>query len=587
MYVDIVWWEAEDPETGLPVVKGGEYHNVCNLSFAPQTDLTGNSLPINQYTIDIITEDDIPTETVGHSLYDDRDFLWADWPITKVQRLAPNCVRVTASSWLHKLDGQMEAVMYEDEPASDAIEACFGTGSRDYSVNAAIAAKTVTGFAPAQTARERLTWLCFVLGAFVVDTFRDDARITGIDSTASLIPLKRTYMRPTVDADKWVTGLKITAYSFREGTQEEWETDDNSYMFPTPWIATPQTVTLANSYAPEGTPPNVVEINGIYLINPSNVGEIAARLAQYWFNPMTVKADVVNNRLYRPGYLVQVYTGLDTVVSGYIQQESFAFGKQSKSTIKLIGVNNLPLHELAIKCMNGGYLIRTDTFNIPANASYNIELSRIDKLENDVLTIYFPEEDKITGVMGDTDIEIESQYIRILEMSKNDDTIWFVVYYKNSFSLGSGLPYMVSANLTGPTLDGQDRFHISNLGSAYWQYPFGSTSDDTAAYFDWMYDYNVPLLTVHIKKLTPGVYYFWVYDIYRNQSDIEHMEDLGVTATVYRNAAAISIAECDGNKVNPGTGLIYPYWNIWEIEIDSDRKVKIEKINSYTVDPIE
>ena len=141
MYVDIVWWEAEDPETGLPVVKGGEYHNVCNLSFAPQTDLTGNSLPINQYTIDIITEDDIPTETVGHTLYDDRDFLWADWPITKVQRLAPNCVRVTASSWLHKLDGrQLEAVMYEDEPASDAIEACFGTGSRDYSINAAIAA---------------------------------------------------------------------------------------------------------------------------------------------------------------------------------------------------------------------------------------------------------------------------------------------------------------------------------------------------------------------------------------------------------------------------------------------------------------
>ena len=398
--MDIVWWEMEDPETGLPVVKGGEYHNVCNLNFAPQTDLTGNSLPINQYTIDIITEDDIPTETVGHTLYDDRDFLWADWPITKVQRIAPNCVRVTASSWLHKLDNwQMEAVMYEDEPASDAIEACFGTGSRDYSINSAIAAKTVTGFAPAQTARERLTWLCFVLGAFVVDTFRDDARITGIDSSTTLIPLERTYMRLTVDADKWVTGLKITSYSFREGTQEEWETDDNSYMFPTPWIATPQTVTLANSYAPEGTPANVIEIDSIYLINPSNVSEIAARLAQYWFNPTTVQADVVNNRLYRPGDLVQVYTGLDTMVSGYIQQESFAFGKQSMSTIKLIGALDVELAKLTVNYTYQGGRIQKEEYMLPVGLPFTIDTLYVDKTEGGRRRIYRPTADTVEGTM--------------------------------------------------------------------------------------------------------------------------------------------------------------------------------------------
>jgi len=400
MYVDIVWWEAEDPETGLPVVKGGEYHNVCNLNFAPQTDLTGNSLPINQYTIDIITEDDIPTETVGHTLYDDRDFLWADWPITKVQRIAPNCVRVTASSWIAKLDRwQMEAVMYEDEPATNAIAACFGTGSRDYSINSAIAAKTVSGFAPAQTARERLTWLCFVLGAFVVDTFRDDARITGIDSTTTLIPLERTYWRPTVDADKWVTGLKITSYSFREGTQEEWETDDNSYMFPTPWIATPQTVTLANSYAPEDAPANVVEIDSIYLINPSNVSEIAARLAQYWFNPTTVQADVVNNRLYRPGDLVQVYTGLDTMVSGYIQQESFAFGKQSMSTIKLIGALDIPTAKLTVNYRYNGKRIQKEEYMLPVGLTFTIDTLYIDQTKNGRRRIYRPTTDTVTGTM--------------------------------------------------------------------------------------------------------------------------------------------------------------------------------------------
>lgn len=398
--MDIVWWEMEDPETEELVVKGGEYHNVCNLNFAPQTDLTGNSLPINQYTIDIITEDDIPTETVGHTLYDDRDLLWADWPITKVQRIAPNCVRVTASSWLNKLDNrQLDAVMYQSEPASSAIEACFGTGNRDYSINSAIAAKTVTGFAPAQTARERLTWLCFVLGAYVVDTFRDDARITGIDSSATLIPLERTYMRPTVDTDKWVTGLKITTYSFRQGTQEEWETDDNSYMFPTPWIATLQTFTLANPDVPEGTPANVVEINSIYLINPSNVSEIAARLAQYWFNPTTVQADVVNNRLYRPGDLVQVYTGMDGMVSGYIQQESFAFGKQSKSTIKLIGALPVELAKLTINYRYDGKRIKKEEYMLPVGVAFSVETLYPDITQSGRRRIYRPTIDTVTGTM--------------------------------------------------------------------------------------------------------------------------------------------------------------------------------------------
>lgn len=400
MYVEIRWLGPIDPETGLPTSEGGEYHKVSNLNFAPQTDLTGNSLPINQYTVDVMTTDDIPLEAITHTLYDDRDLLWADWPITKVQRIAPNCVRVTASSWLHKLDGrQMEAVMYADEPASDAIGACFGTGSRDYSVNAAIAAKTVTGFAPAQTARERLTWLCFVLGAFVVDTFRGDARITGIDSSTTLIPLERTYWRPTVDADKWVTGLKITSYSFREGTQEEWETDDNSYMFPTPWIATPQTVTLANSYAPEDAPPNVVEIDSIYLINPSNVSEIAARLAQYWFNPVTVQADVVNNRLYRPGDLVQVYTGLDTMVSGYIQQESFAFGKQSKSTIKLVGALDIPTAKLTINYRYDGKRIAKHEYMLPVGLTFTIDTVYLDQTKDGHRRIYRPTTDAVTGTM--------------------------------------------------------------------------------------------------------------------------------------------------------------------------------------------
>ena len=400
MYVEIGWMGPIDPDTGLPTPGGGEYHKVCNLNFAPQTDLTGNSLPINQYTVDVMTTDDIPVEVITHTLYDDRNLLWADWPITKVQRLAPNCVRVTATSWLYKLDGrQLDAVMYQSEPASSAIEACFGTGSRDYSINAAIAAKTVTGFAPAQTARERLTWLCFVLGAFVVDTFRSDARITGIDNAPANIPISKTYWSPTVDADKWVTGLKITTYSFRQGTQEEWETDDNSYMFPTPWIATLQTFTLANPDVPEGTPANVVEFNSLYLINPNNVSEIAARLSKYWFNPTTMQLDAINNHVYRPGDMVTAYTGLGGTVSGYIQQASFAFGKQAKSTLKLIGVEPVELAALTINYRYNSKRIQKEEYMLPVGLPFSIGTLYVDKTENGRRRIYRPTTDTVTGTM--------------------------------------------------------------------------------------------------------------------------------------------------------------------------------------------
>lgn len=400
MYVNIGWIESYDPDTGEVITGGGEYHKVSNINFAPQTDLTGNSLPVNQYSIDIFTTDDIPVETINHTLYDDRGLLWADWPITKVQRLAQNYVRVTATSWLNKLDNrQLDAVMYQAEPASSAIEACFGTGNRDYSINAAIAAKTVTGFAPAQTARERLTWLCFVLGAFVVDTFRSDARITGIDNVPANIPIGKTYWRPTVDADKWVTGLKITTYSFRQGTQEEWETDDNSYMFPTPWIATPQTFTLANPDVPEGTPANVVEFNSLYLINPGNVSEIAARLAKYWFNPTTMQLDAINNHVYRPGDMVTAYTGLGGTVSGYIQQASFAFGKQAMSTLKLIGVEPVELAALTINYVYDGDTVETEEYMLPVGVAFSVETLYPDITQGGRRRIYRPTVDTVDGTM--------------------------------------------------------------------------------------------------------------------------------------------------------------------------------------------
>ena len=63
-----------------------DYSTIRNLSFSPQTDVTGNSLPINEFSVDIVTDDDISFGQYAE-LYDDLDNLWAKYWINYAERL--------------------------------------------------------------------------------------------------------------------------------------------------------------------------------------------------------------------------------------------------------------------------------------------------------------------------------------------------------------------------------------------------------------------------------------------------------------------------------------------------------------------
>lgn len=563
MYMDIYWMGPIDPDTGLPTEGGGRYRQLKNLNFAPQVDLTGNTMPINEYTVDVITTDDIPVDVITCTLYDDRDLPWAYWPISKVQRLAPNCVRVTAQSWLGKLEHvELEAVMYQNTPATSAIAACFGSNTQDYSVNAAIAAKTVSGYAPAQTARERLTWLLFVLNAFPVDTFREDVRITGVDETANLIPIDRTFMRPTVDADKWVTGLKITTYTFREGTQTEWESDENSFQFPIPWIAELGTVTLANPDVPEGVPANVVEVDNIYLINPGNVSEVATRLAKYWFNPVIVKLDCVNNRKYRPGYLVNVYTGLDSMIAGYIQQETFKFGMQARSTMKLIGATVLPDALLTVNYTYNGQIIGHDEYYFPVGAEFSVPNPKsIEIADGDTKTLYAPVNAESTGTMPLNGMTINAEYK--VEATLHDGNVYVLLTWGVE-------PADLDSHMVGPGAGEEERFHVTYNNKTY------SIDGNLAVSLDGDVTHSYGPETTTIFILTPGTYYFYVHD-YTNKSrpDSSAMSASGAVVRVYDGTEILARYTIDENRV----GIV---WNVCEIDIDVLQNVTVKAINSYT-----
>ncbi len=402
MYISLTW-VYEDPISGELVYDSGNFQ-IKGLTFAPQVDLTGNSLPVNEYFCQVILPEPLPGELASASLYDDMDQLWCSYPLTKVINVTEKCLALTASSWIKRLDDrQLDETVYVDETAENAIEECFGTAyTNDYTIATAIASKTVSGYAPAQTARERLTWLCFALGAYVNDVYRDDALITEVDDTAALIPMGHTYggsQRPNLDKGQWVTGLKISTYAFRRGTQEEWEADDSSYMFPLPWIATTQEITISNPAAPVDARPNVVELSNIYLINQSNVSDIAARLAQYWFNQLTAQISVINNRSYKPGDLVTGYTAPDSLITGYIQQGTFAFGKQAMSRLSLIGVESIDGARLTINYKFNNRTLSSIRYYLPVGAAFSVSNPYLDRTEDGHRIIYRPTTANAEGTM--------------------------------------------------------------------------------------------------------------------------------------------------------------------------------------------
>lgn len=416
--MDIYWLGPLDPETGLPTEGGGRYTDIKIQSFAPQTDVSGLSLPVNEYTVDIVTADDIPVEVVTCELYDDRGNLWSAWPLKKTQRISDKVMRLWAASWLYQLDNrEMAETVYTTQTAGDAIEACFGGDSSNYNINNTLKNTVLNGYAPAQTARERLTWILFAIGAYWIDVNVDTARIRPIDSTTTLIPPERTFWRPTVDIKDWVTAVRVTSYTFRQASSDaEWQADDGSYMFPLPWLATEQVITLTNPYAPQDAPENVVAVEGVYLVNSGNASAIATRMAQMYFSREEVALDVINNRWYKPGDKVIAYTAMDALVGGYIQQAAFRFGHQARSTLKLVGCDSAEGATLTVNYMWNSTRIGQAVYTLPVGYAFSIENPYLDQTRNGHRYIFRPETAEATGTMASGGNTVNVAYEAALDL---------------------------------------------------------------------------------------------------------------------------------------------------------------------------
>lgn len=383
------------------------YTKLKNLSFAPSADLAGTSIPINEFQVDIYTDDDFTLGSVAN-LYDSNGNLWAHYWIVYVNRISPYAVQIRAQSDISLLDNiTLDPVYYNGANVEDVLDETIINASDSapglwapwpYYIDDSLKSKTITGFCPQQKARDRLLWICLVIGAYVKGSFNSEIEILPIDNSAELIPIGDTYWRPKVTTKETVTKINVKSYSFTQGTPQStdtWVTDGTDY-----YIVTEQENSLANQSAALGTLDKEITIDGVYLVNSANVSTVLATLAQWYFNSTQIEADVINNAAYAPGDRVMLYTDEEHIKSGYITDAVFAFGLQSKATLTLTGTEDIEAANLIITYQYDGMQLDQKTYLLPVGMTYTITNPYIDMTMNGHRYIFLPLTAAATGTIA-------------------------------------------------------------------------------------------------------------------------------------------------------------------------------------------
>lgn len=353
-------------------INGTTYTEIKNLSYKPETDVVGNTVAINEFDVDIFTDDSIAIGQFAY-LYDDLNNLWAKFWIIYAERTNEFAVRVTAQSTLKLLERRiMQPVYYENESVSNILTDIFSTlGAGSYTMDAGFSGETITGFCPEQSAKNRLQWLCLVLCAYVKSYFSETIDILPISQSETLIPMEKTFWKPSMTYKDYVTAVNVTAYSFTPGTPsttDKWVSDGtNTYIVST------QIFRLENPDAPAAAPENEVSIADVSIVNADNVSAILTNLSLYYFKRQELDIDVINNGDYLPGEKVIVYASDSTMADGYIESASFRFGVQARSTIHMTPVEDREAAVLAITCLYNDMIISTANYLLPVGYVFSIQ----------------------------------------------------------------------------------------------------------------------------------------------------------------------------------------------------------------------
>lgn len=472
------------------VIGNTEYESIANLSFSPETDVAGTKIPVNEFWVDVHTEDTISNGSTVF-LKDDLDNIWAKYWIVYAEHIADGIVRICGQSKIALLDRRtLKAVMYNQMPLLSVLKTIFaGLPSGSYTIAEMYSDTVITGFCPKQTARERLLWVCFVIGAYVKTYFSEKIEILPVagnvevisdevieevvdetvvsvdpsgevvetvvelpveDEVSSTIPLEKTFWKPVVSYDDYVTKVIVTAYAFEEwtppqqsesgtsgttgttsgtsGTTTQQQNPNDEYVVAgnKKYVVTSRVVSLSNPNVPVTAPPNEVEIEGLYLINDNNASDILSHLEKYYFNRLQVDLGAINNAEYAPGDKLIVYTDEDSLASGYVVSCHFSFGLQARSEIKLVAASDIEAGKLIIIYKDGTLVLNKKTYSFPVGFQYSIENPYIDIEMNKHSYVYRPNNKNATGTIASGENTNTQQCSIALDLDQETNTLHIV-----------------------------------------------------------------------------------------------------------------------------------------------------------------
>jgi len=418
-----------------------DYDKIKNIDFCPETDVIGKSLPINRFTVDVCTDDPIEPNTLIYLLDGNAD-VWAYYWLTDAYYIDTGWKRIIAQSTIMLLDRvTMPAKMYDGtDTFNDVIGEIFQSIQTMFpsmtvvSVDASLASTVISGYAPEQKARDRLLWVCFCARAYVKTFFNSYTEILPVDSTETIVPADKTFWKPEVKANDYVTEIKIRAYTYTLTQTDPARTDKFVKIGNDVYIETSQDFSIQNQSIPVTVAENVVNLQKVTLVNPNNANAILADLAEYYFSRFSVSAEFVNNGEFLPGEKV-IVNNTENLYAGYIKSAKFTFGHNAKSAVEMQATVPIEADTLTIECVYNTTVLATYAYLLPVGYALSVENQYLDMYNNGVRTIFRPENEYATGtvVSGGTTIqepyevaieaENEEIYLLIVESVSEDDEI--------------------------------------------------------------------------------------------------------------------------------------------------------------------
>lgn len=401
-----------------------DYSELRSMSYSPQVDLVGDTVPINEFSVEIVTDDEIASGQYAE-LHDDMDNLWARYWIDNAVRVGDDAVRILARSEVALLDGvTLAPIMYSGTALSTVLDGVMvrqsGAGGVvaviDYSLSPAFNGVTISGYCPEQSARARLQWVCFVIGAYVKACFNSEIEIEPIGSGVVPVPFEKTFAEPmpNVKEDDWVTAVRVTGYTFTAGTPGSG--DESVTVGGTTYVIGKQTYKVVNSNAPVTAADRVIDVDGLYLINADNAADILARVAGYRFSRTSVQLDAVDNAEYIPGDRVSVYVTARRMFVGYLETCAFSFGVQARAKLSVGAAEPIPTALLTVLYKWNGRQLDRKEYVLPVGMVYEIENPYFDQTYNKHRYVLRPTTESVTGTMASGGATVTVDYEAALDL---------------------------------------------------------------------------------------------------------------------------------------------------------------------------